>query len=90
MTEKCPTCGSEVLVQSSDEGTSFYEPISDCHRYKKAYELVRNDLLERGKDYLELLKKFNAAVVMLVAHTNSDKKVVLEAIEKMASNLEGK
>lgn len=26
-TEHCPTCGTEVEVVSSDEGTSFYRPV---------------------------------------------------------------
>jgi len=27
MSEHCPTCGSEVVICSSDEGTSFYQPM---------------------------------------------------------------
>lgn len=70
--EKCPTCGSDVLVISVDEGTSYYEPCCtdkekyDLHMDAKKYREALANLVDLkkhkdqyGKDaeYLELQPK---------------------------------
>lgn len=57
-TENCPTCGSTLHVQTSDEGTSFFIPV-DVLAIDDLTEKLANAMYEsrRLRSLLEFLKE---------------------------------
>lgn len=44
--DKCPTCGSDVIVHSGDEGTGYFEPVED-----NSDDGLVNDIRYLPRDY---------------------------------------
>ena len=74
MGERCPTCGADVRVVQSHEGTAHFEPLTDALRAEN--ERLRRELAD-DRSYRAAWKRAEAEVERLgealrdhVAHTH--------------------